>query len=148
MVFVLPAAGELTRVQQRFGQILEESLDRFENRRVRLWLPKVEFSWGGSLRAALRSMGVDVSWGTRAEFPKMTGRLDLALSDVKHATTLRVDEWGTEATALSIGYGAGYGRPPKSIEVRFDRPYLFAIVEETTGAILFVGRVANPSSPD
>jgi len=36
------------------------------------------------------------------------------------------------------------GEKPKPIEVRVDRPFLFAIQHRPSGACLFLGRVTDP----
>ena len=56
-----------------------------------------------------------------------------------------MDEKGTEAaaaTALVMAVSAA----PEPIEMTADRPFIFAIAERETGAILFLGRVTDPSS--
>ena len=61
-----------------------------------------------------------------------------------HSAFLKVDEEGTEAAAATgvvAGFTSAVGPPPK---VHADRPYLFLIIERTTGAILFMGRVMTP----
>ncbi|WP_192768924.1 serpin family protein [Plantactinospora soyae] len=60
-----------------------------------------------------------------------------------HKTYLRVDERGTEAAAVSGGVmstSAGLGRTV----FRVDRPFAFSISDQRTGAILFLGAVADP----
>jgi serine protease inhibitor len=59
---------------------------------------------------------------------------------------VRVDEKGTEAAAATaIIAWAGAGMPPKAIPFEADHPFLFFITEKTSGLILFMGRVADPS---
>jgi serine protease inhibitor len=36
--------------------------------------------------------------------------------------------------------------PAPPAEITFNRPFLFAIVDEPTGAIVFLGRVPDPSA--
>lgn len=58
-----------------------------------------------------------------------------------HQATVTVDEKGTEAAAATgaVLESAGYS------ELRVDRPFLFAITDDATGAVLFAGRVLDPS---
>jgi len=56
-----------------------------------------------------------------------------------------VDEKGTEAaaaTAVIVGLTSVPSREP--IEIRVDRPFLFAIRDRETGTVLFLGRVVDP----
>jgi serpin B len=68
----------------------------------------------------------------------------LHVTGAYHSAFLKIDEEGTEAAAATgvvAGITSAAGPPPK---VHADRPYLFLITERATGAILFMGRVANP----
>ena len=60
---------------------------------------------------------------------------------------LDVDEKGTEAAAATaVGMDSGGGPSAlKQHAVRLDRPFLFALRDTDTGAVLFMGRVVDPS---
>jgi serpin B len=69
------------------------------------------------------------------------------ISDVLHKTKVKVDEKGTEAAAATVvamesGSAAPVAAPPQII---CNRPYLFAIVDEKTGTMLFLGAVGDPT---
>ncbi len=72
----------------------------------------------------------------------------LFLSEVIHKTFIAVDEKGTEAAAatalLMLAGSAAMPDPPKPIEVRVDRPFLFAVQHVPTKTLLFLGKVADP----
>ena len=73
----------------------------------------------------------------------------LAISGVFHKTFLALDENGTEAAAATAVALALRGMPPakpKPIEVKVDRPFLFAIQHRPSGACLFLGRLMDPRS--
>ena len=57
-----------------------------------------------------------------------------------------VDEKGTEAAAVTAGIFAESGPPPADLTIVADRPFLWAIVHEDTGALLFVGRLVDPTA--
>ena len=88
--------------------------------------------------------------GGSADFSRIAPRKPndyLAISDVFHQTFIDVDEEGTEAAAATAVTMATFGMaltPPKPIEVRVDRPFLFAIQHRASGTCLFLGRIANP----
>jgi hypothetical protein len=76
----------------------------------------------------------------------------LYISKVIHQANIDVDEKGTEASAatavidVSTGGGCvGGPRPAKEITLRLDHPFLFFVRDLETGAILFMGRVVDPS---
>jgi serpin B len=59
-----------------------------------------------------------------------------------HAASLTVDEQGTEAAAAT-GVVVGVTSAPQFVSI--DRPFLFLIRERASGAILFMGRITDPS---
>ena len=71
----------------------------------------------------------------------------LYISKVVHQANIDVDETGVEAAAATavIGSTGGGPSPLKTITLRFDRPFLFLVRDVETGAILFMGRVVDPS---
>ncbi|MFI5358019.1 MAG: serpin family protein [Opitutales bacterium] len=129
------------------------SLDR---RAVRLHLPKfkIEPPLLG-LSGALQALGLKTAFDLpkrSANFNRMAPRMPndyLFIGEVFHKTWLALDENGTEAAAAtavvmlqSFGISSRYEPPP--VEVRADRPFLFAIQHVETGACLFLGRVTDP----
>ena len=143
-------AAKLTPVHfARWATLADQS-----RREVALYLPRFKVE-GATIRLgeALRALGVrqafDVPKGS-ANFDRIAPRQAddyLAISDVFHQTFIAVDEQGTEAAAataigmITLGMMA---TPPKPIEVRVDRPFLFAIQHRASGACLFLGRIADP----
>ena len=61
-----------------------------------------------------------------------------------------MDEHGTEAAAatalMAVGAGIPEEEPPQPIPFVVDRPFYFFIQEQLTGAVLFMGRVLDPSA--
>ena len=121
---------------------------------VALYLPK--FTVKGttlSLGSALRTLGMRSAFDEprgSANFDRMAVRRPddyLAISDVYHQTFVALDEEGTEAAAATavviVGVTSIINVPPP-LEVRVDRPFLFAIQHRASGACLFFGRVMDP----
>jgi len=78
----------------------------------------------------------DLSYMTQQEVP------DLYVSDALHKSVMTVNEEGLEAgaaTALGISF-----RRVTDIRIRINKPFLFAIRQDLTGAILLVGKVVRP----
>ena len=121
---------------------------------VRLYLPKFRVEGATlPLKPALRSLGVRNAFDEpprSANFDRIAPRKPndyLALSDVFHQTFIAVDEEGTEAAAATAATMMTLGaimKPDQPIEVRVDRPFLFAIQHRASGACLFFGRIATP----
>jgi serpin B len=83
----------------------------------------------------------------RADFSQMT-EVQLFINLVLHKAFVSVDEEGTEAaaaTAVAMTRAAAPSEP--AVEFQADHPFLFFIQHRDTGAILFLGRFADPKRP-
>ena len=80
------------------------------------------------------------------------GQCRAHISAVIHQANIGVDEKGTEAAAATaIGFDTGGctgPAPGKAITLRLDHPFLFTLRDIKTGAILFIGRVLDPTLAD
>jgi serpin B len=93
---------------------------------------------------ALKQAGVAAAFDPReADFSPMNGRRDLHVSTVLHKAFVDVNEEGTEAAAATFVGVAALGIE-MSDEFRADHPFIFLIRDNTTGCLLFLGRVADP----
>ncbi len=154
MTILLPNAGNFREFEESLsGDSVDDILKQLENEQVRLTMPKFELESTFSLSDTLADMGMpDAFDDTSADFSGMDGRvcrargdICLLISDVLHKAFVSVDEAGTEAagaTAVIIGITRAVGKEPVTLVV--DRPFLFVIRHQATGAILFVGRVMSP----
>ena len=85
-----------------------------------------------------------------ANFDKIAPRTPadyLYISQIFHKTFIAVDEKGTEAAAATaVAMLAGSAMRPASppIEVKVDRPFVYAIQHVPSGVCLFLGRVTDP----
>ena len=111
-------------------------------------LPKFTLKGGTVWNAALQQLGMADAFDRRvADFSALSaacqpaGANDCHISLVKQNVYLRVDEEGTEAAAAtSVGVSITSLGPSFIV----DRPFLFAVRERASGAILFLGRVTDP----
>ena len=93
-------------------------------------------------------MGMAEAFGAQADFSGMTTWEKLFISDVVHQANITVDEKGTEAAAATAVVMAGTAAPvDPPVQLTFDRPFTFWLRDTATGAIVFMGRVADPSKP-
>jgi serpin B len=79
----------------------------------------------------------------RADLSGIDGTHDLYVSDVIHQATIAVDEQGTVASGATAVIVGKASVALNSLYV--DRPFLFVIRDDATGAILFLGRVLDPT---
>jgi len=147
MVILLPQAGEFESFEGALdaGRV-DGIVDDLVHRQVALTMPKFEFESGFSLKDALAALGMPDAFTGAADFSGMTGERDLFISEVLHKAFVSVDEAGTEAAAATAVVMTKMGMPEEPVEVSMDRPFIFLIRDVETGAILFVGRVIDPSA--
>ncbi|HET9256795.1 MAG TPA: serpin family protein [Pseudonocardiaceae bacterium] len=107
--------------------------------RVDLFLPQWDFATDVNLLPALRKLGLNAVNG----FPGISDAA-LELAAAVHRANITVDEWGTEAAAVTglAMIVSAPAQPP--VVVRADHPFAFEIVHRPTGAPLFIGHVADP----
>ena len=112
---------------------------------VTLRMPKFRFRTHAVLNDALHRLGMtDAFDPSRADFSGVSDER-LFVSQVVHDAYVSVDEEGTEAAAATgVTIQATSAQVGTAIVV-VDRPFLFAITDQATGAPLFVGRVADPA---
>jgi serpin B len=115
-------------------------------RRVILSLPTWGLETRVSLAGVLAAMGMPNAFDSGlADFSGMTRTAWLAITAVEHQANIDVDEHGTEAAAAT---GVVVGRtsaPSDQVTLTVDREFLFALRDTQTGAILFLGRVVDPT---
>jgi serpin B len=145
MVIILPAEGQFESVENKltnaqFGQILQ-AMGRYQ---VTLTMPRYSFEWQKSLKSTLQSLGMsDAFIFMQADFSGINGDYDLFIHDVFHKAFVAVDEIGTEAAAATAIIVGTTSMPPTAT-MTIDRPFIFAIYNDDTGAILFLGRLMQP----
>ncbi len=146
MLIVLPKAVDgLGKVEQ---SLTVEGLAGWRPQRwgeVNLTLPKFRATQEFELSEALTQLGMAGAFGPGADFSGMTGRLDLFISKVIHQAFVDVNEQGTEAAAATAVGMTMSCMPPPPVDFRADRPFLFLIRHNPSGAILFLGRLAEPA---
>jgi len=147
MVVVLPDSGEFEDFEDTLDADLMDAITNdLKYRKVTLTMPKFEFESDFSLVNTLAAMGMPVAFSAAADFSGMTGARDLFIADILHKAFVSVDEAGTEAAAATAVVMSLTAAPAEPVEVTLDRPFIFLIRDIETGAVLFVGRVANPNA--
>ncbi|WP_437923054.1 serpin family protein [Sorangium sp. So ce291] len=149
MFVVMPAEGTADAFQESLdGAGLEAIVASMENRSVDITMPKFSFSSSATLRQALEGLGMEVAFGPGADFSGILSGGDVQIQDVIHKAFIDVDEAGTEAaaaTAVVMSTGSG-GSEPAEAPLVLDHPFFFFIRDVPTGALLFAGRVNDPTA--
>jgi serpin B len=116
--------------------------------KIVLTLPKFKMTQQFQLGGTLSAMGMAEAFGRNAaDFSGMTGKRDLWISAAIHKAYIDVNEEGTEAAAATgiVMRSMIAARPEPPIVFRADHPFLFLIRDNHSGAILFMGRVNDPT---
>jgi serpin B len=146
MVILLPEPGAFDAFEGTLdAEAVEAILQNMSTRAVALTLPRFEFEAELSLKEALAGMGMEIAFTADADFSGMTGTRELSIAEVLHKAFVSVDEAGTEAAAATAVVMKFSAAPAEPVQVVVDRPFVFLIRDIETGAILFVGRVLDPS---
>ncbi|MBN1595818.1 serpin family protein [candidate division FCPU426 bacterium] len=151
MVILLPKVknGITALEKQLSGGNLENWMNTLfssQAQEVMVCLPKFKTTYDGELSKPLENLGMPSAFDKKAaDFSGMTGKRGLFISAVLHKTFIAVDEAGTEAAAASAVIMMKESEDHKSPHIfRADHPFIYLIRENTTGGILFIGRLADP----
>lgn len=109
-------------------------------------IPKFEYSFDAKLVEPLKRMGlVDAFDPDVADFSNMANpSYGIYIKDILHKTYIQLSEVGTKAGAVTKVEMAEKGIPSVGNKVILDRPFVYAIVENTTNLPIFIGTVVNP----
>ncbi len=112
---------------------------------AQLHLPRFKLSWTDeNLKGKLSLLGMNKAFVPNvADFTPLSATLgrELYISNVVQKTFVDVNEEGTEAAAVT---SVGVEVTSLPAQIRFDRPFVFAIRERLTGTVAFVGKITNP----
>ncbi len=148
MVVMLPRPGKEVGdlVDQLTVSNWEDWFGQAVMHNVQVELPKFKYEFKNSLNDPLKNLGMGVAFSGGADFTRINPAGDLYISRVIHQAFIDVQEEGTEAAAATIveisftSVGGGGG----PIIFKVDRPFLYVIKENSTGAIVFMGSVGKP----
>lgn len=112
---------------------------------LQVWLPRFKLENKYDLVETLSALGIKRAFN-QADFSGISTAAGLSISDVVHQAFVNTNEEGTEAaaaTAVAMRGGVMLPEPGSNI-FRADHPFIFAIIHQPTGSILFMGRVSRP----
>lgn len=148
MYFLLPDENNLDGLMDKIKDASWNDLvkDLSYDYDVSIWLPKFTIENKYELKDALTALGLEKAFDQyKAEFPRMfdtvPGAFQYWIGKIIQKAKIAVAEWGTEAAAVTVVqmYGETAMMPKKHVDFHLDHPFVFAIGESTSGAILFEG---------
>jgi serpin B len=146
MVVLLPEYGKTCNniLEILTAEKWAEWMASFQMREeVSIWLPKFKDEYEVKLNDVLSAMGMGVAFTGAADFSGINGYGNIYIDYVQHNTFIDVSEKGTEAAAATVVAIRELSMPVNP-EFYATRPFLFAITEKETGAILFIGKMNEP----
>jgi len=112
---------------------------------VQVHMPKLDMEFEFLLNDLLKTMGLSLAFGDCADFSGLVEEDDpLRISTVLQKVRILVDEEGTEAAAATVVGIERMSIPLNQIELIFDTPYVYVILDLETGIPLFLGVLDNP----
>src|SRR5450759_2331955 len=115
--------------------------------KVDLSIPRFKYMYKRLLNDDLIGLGMGIAFTDLANFNNISDQ-GLMISRVLHQTFIDTNEEGTEAAAATIvemAVTTASPSPPLIMKVTLDRPFLYFIRETSTGTLLFMGRVGDPT---
>ena len=147
MVIMLPKDGKTTRdvITTMDGKKWADAIQSLTLKEIRVLLPRFKAECEYPMHEhILPDMGMKLPFNPM--LADLSGIADIGafgrlfISSVIHKTFVQVDEEGTEAAGITL---VGIENSVKSSFFMVDRPFLFAIREKSTGAILFIGEIGE-----
>lgn len=149
MYIVLPKAGQSPEhlISTLTAQKVEDHIASMRPRVGDLSLPRFSLGGKNSFKTALNQIGVKQAFSpVSADFSFMTSKKPVWLGDINQNIRLLVNERGTEAAVITEAIYFLGANPEKRFNMVVDRPFLFFLRDDRSGAMLLCGIVHNPQS--
>lgn len=136
--------GNLSQIEQQFTmENVESWLRQMKTQHVHVSIPKFQIAESINLNEVLRHMGMPIVFSPEADFANMTNE-KVHVDQAVHKTFFTINELGTEiATPLQAKSKENVDNKPP-ILFKADHPFLFFVMEKSTGTVLLMGRLKNP----
>ena len=142
----------LPREDKTVGEVLETLngsnwQPKYEYKSVDLKLPRFETSTYQPLVKEMSELGMPKAFSVFAEFPYFCNS-SCCIGNMFQVAKIKLDEEGTEAAAVTVIAVAPTGMPPQPVPFYVNRPFLYVISEQSTGAIFFIGQYTGGVTAD
>lgn len=129
---------------EKFMNLYEDRTNH-NNTDVHAVIPEFKYDYASELSASLMSLGMQKAFTENADFSGMAGTKTgmLFISRVLHKTHIELDRNGTKAAAVTVIETTDTAdvMPQEIVEIKLDRPFVYAIVDTNTGLPVFIGAV-------
>ncbi len=142
----------LPREGKTVGEVLETLSgsnwqQKYQNTLIDLKLPRFETSTQQGLVDVMSELGMHKAFTLFAEFPYFCN-YPCYISNMFQVAKIKLDEEGTEAAAVTVIGETASGIPPQPVPFHANRPFLYVISEQSTGAIFFIGQYTGGVTAD
>jgi serpin B len=146
LMLMLPVGQSLAALQRGLSAAsLSRIAARMKPAEIELALPRFHIETRTELAPVLAALGMPLAFGQTADFSGIDPAAQLAIDRVIHAADIEVREAGTVAAAATLieVEATAQELPPNAIPFDADRPFLYFLRDQRTGAVLFAGRLAD-----
>lgn len=150
MVVMLPNEG--VSLQEAAMTLTPENWNEWTGRlanavtEVELYMPKFKYEYKRNLNDDLANLGMGIAFDPyKADFSNINDLIPIYITDVLHQTFIETNEEGTEAAAATVVIFGTTSMPMPPPVININHPFLYFIRETTTGTIVFMGQVTDPS---
>jgi serpin B len=149
LLVVLPTGHSVAQLQHTLtGPGLAAIVHGLKPRAVQLTLPRFHLTTQTTLNGTLKALGMPLAFTGAANFSGITTAEPLQIGQALHDADFKVDEEGTIAAATTVvtveaTSARGFVSPPVPFDA--NHPFLFFLRDDRSGAVLFAGRLSDPS---
>ena len=154
LLVVMPDEGTFEAFEESLtGERLQAIIENLGSSKVILRMPRFKLEHSFSAREGLQALGLSDAFNRGlADFSPVADKLNGApveqiwIEDAVQKAFVEVNEEGSEAAAATaVSFGIALSEPPPPVEITIDRPFIFLLRHSDTGAVLFMGRVLEPT---
>lgn len=143
--FILPDEGVgLATMVDHLADSWADITSKADSTDLTMGLPKFDISYSSTWTDYMASMGCsDIFDPTKADFTPMSDMSELTFPETKQIVRFIANEKGVEGAAVTGSMWSSSGDDIPSL--LFDHPFFFGVREKSTGVILFMGCVVDPT---
>ena len=144
-VALKPKSNISDLIESLDGELFINAIKEAESVSVMAGIPKFTAEYDNELSDELKDMGIKKAFADSgaAQFGKISTDTELYISKVFHKTYISVDENGTKAAAITAVQMNKTSAVQSEKTVILDSPFVYAIIDNTTGLPIFIGSVIN-----
>lgn len=127
------------------SDLLKKSIAEMKHEPLDLILPKFTLRKRVDPKEALRNLDIVNLFSAASDLSGIDGKGELFLDKIIHESYISVGEKGLDAAASSASFISTTSIPPYYLPFHLNRPFLFAIFDQKTQSLLFIGKIESPS---